>query len=600
MAHTVQSGRSFYQALIIMIILLCPCISYSSGIPVSSFIPSEEDTYITSCVADTYILSDYPDSNFDSSIDLRIESNGTESIGGQSWVFIKFDLTGFDLSNIVTLAHVNFWSKYAGPYPLVGVYWCHDNTWTENQLTWNNAPMESIENYSLDQKRNSVGSLYFDVTYALQMSLSKSIQSVTFVFKAEQFGDQYTFSKDDESIANAVKLWMVFVPQTSLDQVFLSNETNSGYIQDMWLHCDWINTGNSHLINIASACRPLSLYFPSLNLIGQHYFAPDGTELFVGHSLICYELFNDANENGYLDANFSSQDIETEYYFSMNFSKSFEPSPIEKSESGASVTYQWNIHYGDVTGFVLFRNGSVPSIGDTAAILTLDYIEIGFVYTIEGNKSYLKTSISIGEVDDLQEILEGFSLEGLGLSALYSTIILSSTGEAGVFVEDLNYDSRRANETSKEMTKVNITDSDTSFYDMAFSDNYTLISDESRSLQVTSSACTSTSIHAKVPRKQTQFPFNFYQGFLIGFLPRISGSTVDINLEYTESSLLYRICYPQWDGLELHHDPTFTAHLGQSMIIGGIPIQLVIPIVVITIICFIAVVIILRRKQHSP
>ncbi len=594
------SSYSFHirvSAITILFLISISSVALQHRDAATQYVPSEEDTILIDCSDDTYILSDYPDMNFDNMSYLRIESNSTNSTSGQSWVFVKFDLSGFNMSNIATLAYANFGSVYAGPYPMVGIYWCHDTSWTEDQITWNNAPMSSIENYSLDQTRNDGGFLHFDITYALQRTLSEEIRSITFVFKAEEIGDQYTYSKENPSVFDTVSLWIVFVPKASLDQVSINDETDSGYIQDMWLYYNWINTGKSHLINIASACTPISLYFPSLNLIGQHYFAPDGTELFIGHSLICYELYNDTNENGYLDANFTSGVIETKYYFTMNFSRSFEPSPIDVFNISNSTTYSWHNRYRDVTGFVLFRNGSMSPYGDTAAILSLEYVEVGYTYRVEGYTSYLKSSVSIGEVDSFEKIDESVNIDGLGLSALYSTILLSSSEETGVFVENLNYDSRDENETSKEMTKANITDSDTSFYDMTFGDNYTLFSEDALTLPVSSSACTSKSVHPVVPRRQTKFPYNFYQGFLFGFLPRISTSTVDINLEYTASSLLYRICYPQWDGYEINHDPTFIAHLGELLMPVNILTSLGIPILILFSVCIITLVVLRSRKS---
>jgi hypothetical protein len=43
--------------------------------------------------------------------------------------------------------------------------------------------------------------------------------------------------------------------------------------------------------------------------------------------------------------------------------------------------------------------------------------------------------------------------------------------------------------------------------------------------------------------------------------PRISNLPATINLDYNVSSFLYRVCYPQWGGYAIEHDPTYIAYL---------------------------------------
>ncbi|MCJ7633213.1 hypothetical protein MUP77_12580, partial [Candidatus Bathyarchaeota archaeon] len=48
--------------------------------------------------------------------------------------------------------------------------------------------------------------------------------------------------------------------------------------------------------------------------------------------------------------------------------------------------------------------------------------------------------------------------------------------------------------------------------------------------------------------------------------PKISSLLTTINLDYNSSSFLYRICYLQWDGYAIEHDPTYIAYLTRMAI----------------------------------
>jgi hypothetical protein len=70
-----------------------------------------------------------------------------------------------------------------------------------------------------------------------------------------------------------------------------------------------------------------------------------------------------------------------------------------------------------------------------------------------------------------------------------------------------------------------------------------------------------------------------------------------ITLDCDASALLYRVCYPVWDGLEIQHDPTYVAYLFSNIIIPEFPITMMLCVIVTT-----TSLAILTRKnrKHKP
>ena len=89
------------------------------------------NTYTFTAIADSYVLATYPDTNYGSSVQLRVDGSPlTRS-------YLRFDVQG--LVNPVASAQLYVYanSGSSGGYQVGGVA---DNTWTEPGLTYNNAP----------------------------------------------------------------------------------------------------------------------------------------------------------------------------------------------------------------------------------------------------------------------------------------------------------------------------------------------------------------------------------------------------------------------------------------------------------------------------
>jgi hypothetical protein len=79
---------------------------------------------------------------------------------------------------------------------------------------------------------------------------------------------------------------------------------------------------------------------------------------------------------------------------------------------------------------------------------------------------------------------------------------------------------------------------------------------------------------------------------------------VIVNLDYSVSPLLYRVCYPQWSGYALEHDPTYIAYLAQATVpgidLGSPPVSF---IVVVSFVGSVALVVALydvKKTRRSP
>jgi hypothetical protein len=98
-------------------------------------------------------------------------------------------------------------------------------------------------------------------------------------------------------------------------------------------------------------------------------------------------------------------------------------------------------------------------------------------------------------------------------------------------------------------------------YEFLFDEDYTLTRGETvQTHEVKSEAAASTS----VPRylTLTKWVFGTFEDVLNAsvLFPSAVGPDGRINLEYTASKFIYRICYPVWDGAAVEHDPTGIAY----------------------------------------
>lgn len=322
----------------------------------------------------------------------------------------------------------------------------------------------------------------------------------------------------------------------------------------------WVNASGTQIIFLAYHSDILPP--PIITFLGQHYYTENNTEVFVGNTLSLMEIYNDTNGNGLPDADYASGKSEILYNFQVNSSVSFEISPIEKTLKDSLPHYTWGIRYQTIDGFIDTEDFS------SAARLIIDYMDFSYDFYIQDNVSYTKTNFGIGKIIEMTP-LHGFTnstatLEGLSLALFYGTAVVTSKPYV-TLVNGSPYNSTTAPPSVQPADLGEIKIDNTRAYQFLFGQNYTLFQDsqqethESRSTAVSNQSVTNG-------LGRFEWIFSNLETALASLFPKISSVQVAINLDYTVSSLLYRVCYPVWNGHSLEHDPTYIAFLKAAIV----------------------------------
>ncbi|HEX9862195.1 MAG TPA: hypothetical protein VGB11_02800 [Candidatus Bathyarchaeia archaeon] len=79
------------------------------------------------------------------------------------------------------------------------------------------------------------------------------------------------------------------------------------------------------------------------------------------------------------------------------------------------------------------------------------------------------------------------------------------------------------------------------------------------------------------------------------------GSWQTFDLNYETSSLIYRVCFPYWDGLQIEHDPVYVGYLfsdSDNSQVSEFPTTIVVAILAVVVIAaFLIVAVIKVRRQ---
>jgi hypothetical protein len=104
---------------------------------------------------------------------------------------------------------------------------------------------------------------------------------------------------------------------------------------DIWYA--WINVSEAQTIFYALTSDEVNP--PIKNFLSQHFQVENETEVFIGTTLLLIEVYNDADEDGIPQANFTSGEFEIAYYLEINSSVRYETTPIRKIlENGILTT----------------------------------------------------------------------------------------------------------------------------------------------------------------------------------------------------------------------------------------------------------------------
>jgi hypothetical protein len=340
---------------------------------------------------------------------------------------------------------------------------------------------------------------------------------------------------------------------------------------------DWINVSSTQVINYVLYTNSDYPYpTPIANLVGQHFQLSDGTEVFVVSALDKMEVYRDQNGDGIPQANFTSGDSEILYWMFINMSDSYNIIPIQKTMESDVPHYQWGFTYVNVYAYLENETGPIGIV----AKLILDHLTVGYDFSLNGNVSNLKTSFDIGKVASISVLDSSqLSLDGLSLALLYPTST-SASEPYSTYVDYQPYNSTTANNSAVNTEVARVVVGNTKAYDFVFGGNYTLVrgeDNETHQAKAEAAALSSipTEIYGPVVWQTTFFRDELNLAGLFG------GSWPDLTIDYSASSLIYRICFPVWDGMQIQHDPVYVGYLFSSTEIPEIPATIILPLIFI-------------------
>jgi hypothetical protein len=339
----------------------------------------------------------------------------------------------------------------------------------------------------------------------------------------------------------------------------------------------WINVSGTQVINYVLYTNSDYPYpTPVISLVGQFFRLADGTKISVMSALDKIEIYKDTNGDGIPEANFTSGQSEILYYAYVNMSDSYGISPIEKVTENNVSHYKWGFTYVNVYAYLI--NATANS--GVVAKLTFDHITLGYDFSVKSNVSSLKTNFDIGNVTSIT-VLESsqLSLNGLSLALLYPTCTHTSEPYS-TYVGGQQFNSTISNETAINLPLARVVVGTTKAYDFVFGGNYTLIrgqNNETHELKSEAASLSSvpTDVYGLVLWQESFFRDNLNLGDLF------RGSPPDISVDYNESSLIYRICFPVWDGMEVQNDPVYVGYLFSSEVVPEIPTTMILALMVV-------------------
>lgn len=334
------------------------------------------------------------------------------------------------------------------------------------------------------------------------------------------------------------------------------------------LYYTWINLNDTRLLFFA----PFSDTYPSpiLPFIGQDYPSLDGSRVFVGHSFFLFEVYNDTNGNRVPDVESMATPIESEiqYNLEVNASESFEWVPVAKYLVNSIAHYNWSVTYRDVQAILVFPEdrqiGNITT--NIASEAYLDELSFAYDFSLNGSISSLKADVIIGNTTVLPHPVTAehynASITNMSLSTVYS-LALTSTSTPLFLVNNQPYDSRNPEATLQPANISEIHSRGQRIYEMLFGANYTLYtSTKAISLPSITAACPSSSLVGINPG--WRISIELMQSYLTAISANV-GLPSSLSITPDLSPLLYRICYPQWQGFRIDHDPIYKAFIGHEI-----------------------------------
>jgi hypothetical protein len=309
------------------------------------------------------------------------------------------------------------------------------------------------------------------------------------------------------------------------------------------------------------------------------------TEFFLSNTIAGFEIFEDANGNGYIDTH-----EEIKYFVQLNATQGFTFGNITNTTNSDGVTYQWSSSYFDIDGFLAQGGGEPVSSGPPgtttstfASFSIKDYVtstshlentqqsemmktvisSFNISYTVKETKNYTDLSIKydIGSwdaytfyFDEFDEVRTGtVDLSGLGLSILYSATLRSN-----IAVERVN------TFTDDALSDIKIKTGNEVLFEAKLDESYTLDNNTNPIPVKTVIASPESFLTDQFNQWSLSHDYlinirNWY--FLELELPAIPSSDIP-----EQEIFNYRISYPNWSGGVINHDPTYRINKFESII----------------------------------
>jgi len=329
---------------------------------------------------------------------------------------------------------------------------------------------------------------------------------------------------------------------------------------------DWINVSGTQVINYALYITPDYNYsVPIANVVGQHFRLEDGTQVFIASALSELEVYRDLNGDGIPQADFASGDSEILYFMYTNMSDDYSMEPIQKVMQDSVPHYQWSFTYQNAYAYL---QNAAARVGVVAS-LVFSHITLSYDFSVNGNVSNLKTNFDIGEVTNMTiHDSSQLSLDGLSLALLYATATYTSEPYS-TYVNGQEYNSATEDSVvDADVAQVQV--SGVKAYDFVFGGSYTLNRGENNethqanieTYEAKAEAVTLPSISITI-RINPIRGMDFFRDQL-NLTDLFGGSWQTFNMNYDTSALIYRICFPAWDGMQIQHDPVYVGYMLSS------------------------------------
>jgi hypothetical protein len=332
----------------------------------------------------------------------------------------------------------------------------------------------------------------------------------------------------------------------------------------LFIWYDWINVSNTQVINYAIYATPnFSFPIPIANLLGQHFRMEDGTQVFMASALSELEVYREIYDNGNQSANETEGEREILYYLYSNMSDCYSMTPVQKVVEDQIPHYRWSFTYENTYGYL---QNATARVGVVASLI-FSHITLSYDFSVNGNVSNLKTNFDIGKVNNITiHDYSQFSLEGLSLALLYATATYTSKPYT-TYVNGEEFNSVVAENSTVDAKLAQIEVGDAQAYDFVFGGNYTLYRGENN--ETIQAFVETYEAKAEAVALSSVFPIirvnpvkgmEFFRDQL-NLTEVFGGSWQDFNINYESSSLIYRICFSAWDGMQIEHDPLYVGYI---------------------------------------